>query len=450
MPQKSKLLHGNESIDRIAARGFKSLNASSGIDIAPLTVIAGANSSGKSSLMQAVLLLKQTLEAPYDPGPLLLSGPDVQLTSSESIFTRISGKQRATRFRVGVWVGRGKKGEAVVKSTFSRAGGRLLLDSTENVYDGHTLNIDKDLVHAEAVKVLPPAWDERYHLMRRYKERIEFFPRRNRCFWELWYFEKGVTEDLSDEDLFLYADRAVTAARIAYHIKHIIHVPGLRGNPVRAYPVTAFGSTFPGPFESYSASVIAAWQSQKNSEKLKAVRDAFQKLGLTWSVKASPLNETQVEIMVGRLTKAKPGGARDLVNIADVGFGVSQVLPVIVALQVAEPGQMVYVEQPEIHLHPRAQVAMAEVLAQAAERGVRVVVETHSSLLLLAVQTLVAEGKLDPAKVKLHWFNRDESTGFTKISTADLTKKASFGDWPEDFGKVILSAQARFLDAVES
>ena len=81
-----------------------------------------------------------------------------------------------------------------------------------------------------------------------------------------------------------------------------------------------------------------------------------------------------------------------MVSIADVGFGVSQVLPVLVALIVAEPGRLVYLEQPELHLHPRAQVALAQVLAAAAKRGVRVVAETHSSLLLLAVQTLVAEG----------------------------------------------------------
>ena len=92
------------------------------------------------------------------------------------------------------------------------------------------------------------------------------------------------------------------------------------------------------------------------------------------------------------------GTPEDLVSIADVGFGISQTLPVIVALLAAEPGQLVYIEQPEIHLHPRAQMAMAKILADAANRGVRVVAETHSSLLLLGIQSLVAEGKLSPDK----------------------------------------------------
>ena len=71
-------------------------------------------------------------------------------------------------------------------------------------------------------------------------------------------------------------------------------------------------------------------------------------------------------------------------NIADVGFGVSQVLPVLVALRAADRGRLVYLEEPEIDLHPRAQTKLADILADAAKRGVRVVAETHSTLLLTA------------------------------------------------------------------
>jgi predicted ATPase len=110
---------------------------------------------------------------------------------------------------------------------------------------------------------------------------------------------------------------------------------------------------------------------------------------------------------------------------------------------------MVYLEQPEIHLHPRAQVAMAMVLADAARRGVRVIAETHSAQLLLGIQTLVAEGKLAPELVKLHWFQR-QADGTTEITSADLDERGAFGDWPEDFADVTLQAESRYLDAVES
>ena len=138
-----------------------------------------------------------------------------------------------------------------------------------------------------------------------------------------------------------------------------------------------------------------------------------------------------------------------MVNIADVGIGVSQVLPVLVALTAAEQGQLVYIEQPELHLHPRAQVALAQVLADAAKRGVRVVVETHSSLLLLGGQTLVAEGDLSPELVKFHWFTRRED-GVTEVSSVDLDEAGTYGDWPVDFDDVSLNVQSRFLDAVDN
>jgi len=136
-----------------------------------------------------------------------------------------------------------------------------------------------------------------------------------------------------------------------------------------------------------------------------------------------------------------------MVSIADVGFGVSQVLPVVVALHAARPGQIVYVEQPEIHLHPRAQVALAEILGRATRRGVQVVVETHSELLLLGVQQLVASGELEPGKVKLHWFERDEE-GATLVKTAELDSQGAFGDWPVDFSDVSLEAMRAYLDTV--
>lgn len=75
-----------DSIRAISVRGFKCFAAESRIEIRPLTILAGANSSGKSSIMQPLLLMKQTLEATYDPGALLLSGPNVKQTTFEARF----------------------------------------------------------------------------------------------------------------------------------------------------------------------------------------------------------------------------------------------------------------------------------------------------------------------------------------------------------------------------
>jgi predicted ATPase len=204
---------------------------------------------------------------------------------------------------------------------------------------------------------------------------------------------------------------------------------------------------FPGTFENYVASVISRWQANE-APRLKDLRDTLENLGLTWKVEAKWIDDAHVELRVGRLTHSARGGGKDMVNIADVGFGVSQVLPVLVALLAGEPGQLVYLEQPELHLHPKAQVALAGILADAANRGVRVVAETHSALLLLAVQTLVAKGSIAPEKVILHWFERGED-GITKITSRELDEAGRFGDWPEDFGDVELKAENDYLDAVE-
>ena len=87
------------------------------------------------------------------------------------------------------------------------------------------------------------------------------------------------------------------------------------------------------------------------------------------------------------------------------------------------------------------------VLADAAKRGVRVVAETHSSLLLLGVQTLVVEEEpLAGHLVKLHWFRRGEN-GVTEVNRADLDEAGAYGDWPEDFDDVDLGAQSRYIKA---
>ena len=232
-------------------------------------------------------------------------------------------------------------------------------------------------------------------------------------------------------------------------LRRMIHVPGLRGNIERVYPKTATGPDFLGIFENYVATIIAQWQ-EKEDAHLQFLETMLEDLGLTREISAKGVNDTQIELQVGRLPKARRrrDGA-ELVNIADVGFGVSQVLPVLVALLVAGQGQLVYLEQPELHLHPRAQYALAKILAETAKRGVKLVVETHSALLLRQVQTLMAKGDLDPDLVKLHWFSRNPEDGTTSIRSADLDENGAFGDWPEDFGDVELKAEGAYLDAVE-
>lgn len=389
--------------------------------------------------MQPLLLLKQTLDAPYDPGPLLLHDSHVKFTSTDQLLTKAAGREVAESFQVALRLGETLR----LQTRFRKVSAtkfeieRVTFESEEGELSLWPGMPEKEIESQLARDQLKEAarWRDRRSLWGELSLRVM----RERCF---------LTLALSPEEAPYPWRTIVSFEEFAQHIKRIIHVPGLRGNPERSYRTTAVGTEFPGTFDQYVASVVSSWQSDKD-DRVKELGSALARLGLTWKVTARQLDATQVELQVGRLSHAKRGGARDLVNIADVGFGVSQCLPVIVALLTAEPGQLVYLEQPEIHLHPRAQVALAELLIKAANRGVRVVAETHSALLLLGLQSLVARKEIAPEKVKLHWFKRRED-GLSDVVSADLDETGAYGDWPEDFGQVALQAESRYLDTVEA
>jgi predicted ATPase len=440
MPSKVEPTTASRAISRIAVSGFKSIHTKQAVEIRPLTILAGANSSGKSSMMQTLLLLKQTLEAPYDPGPLLIFGPNVKFSQVKQMFFHSAGTSKSQVFEIELDFNGTELRLSYSGKRRREYGPPDLVTQTEETVHGK-ITLNEDYSNED---VLEQFKDNTYWnpiVSAKGMNQAEII--RNRCFLEAKLSPQGDLPVMKEIIHFLPGRPFVS------RLKEIIHVPGLRGNPERAYPVSAIGETFPGTFEAYAASVIAHWGVVSDSN-LERLGEALGHLGLTWKVHARAVDDTKVELRVGRLIRPRQGGASDLVNIADVGFGISQTLPVVVALLTAVPGQMVFIEQPEIHLHPRAQVAMAEVLARAAKRGVRVVIETHSALLLLGIQSLVAEGSLPASDVALHWFLRDPESGITTVRSAELDEAGRFGDWPEDFDDVALEAESRYLSSAEA
>jgi hypothetical protein len=400
-----------DGITRIAVEGFKSIVDRQEIEIAPLTILAGANSSGKSSIMQPLLMLKQTLEAPYDPGPLLIDGPNARFTSSKQFLSRTDTATGLLRVEMST-----EKSSFAVSFAKAAEGGMEVIEE-RRVIDGRPMVL---------TPVMTPAaienFTNKYFMGRHFDDSI-FAVGRNRFFLQL--LSGGIPE-------------IPVMEWIAPYIQAVVHVPGLRGNSSRTYRVSAGGPTFEGTFENYVASVILSWQKEQ-SRRYEDLNCDLQHLGLAESVFAHRVDDTAIEL----------GVDSEMFSIADVGFGVSQTLPVLVALRAAADGQLVYLEEPEIHLHPRAQVRLAGILGDAAKRGVRVVAETHSSLLLRAIQTLVAKGALHADLVRLHWFSRD-SDGVTQIKSVTPDENGALGDWPEDFGDVALQSEKDYLDAVES
>ena len=447
--------NGNEKesikgITRISVSGYKSLYDECSIEVRPLTILAGANSSGKSSIMQPLLLMKQTLEATYDPGALLLDGPNVKFTSAEQVFSKVSGQKHNNQFIVSI----GIENNQSIENKFIKYP-RKSLEIIEMIHkkDDKTIVLSPEVLPGDIKDILPEIYSEIEQTLKNLEElkntSIYWIIDRNRCFLNFYLVINGYKMNeifplLNPVHNTLYPSHSEIFGN---YIRKIIHLPGLRGNPERNYKTTAIGDEFPGTFDNYVASIINHWQKPRD-KRLQELSNSLENLGLTCKVQAKQVNDTQVELRVGRLPR-NSDAKDDMVNIADVGFGVSQTLPVLVALLVAKPGQLVYIEQPEIHLHPRAQVAMAEILANAAKRGVKVVIETHSDRLILAIQSLVAEGNLSPDLVKLHWFTRQDD-GITRVNSADLDETGAFGDWPEDFGDISLQLENRYLTAAEA
>jgi hypothetical protein len=382
--------------------------------------------------MQPLLLIKQTLQASYQTaGALLLDGPHVQITSAEQILSKVDTQETPT-FSLRL------EGDSRWQKT-----DYLAVDYTvENT--GFTLT-SQDAPYGKASIHLRPAMTDEELLLE--NPSLQSFRSDGYSAIRLTQYSHLLGAMGHNED-----DKAIAGPALGVGfttaLTTLLHIPGIRTAPKRSYPAAAYQTgSIRGTFDAYTAGLILHWQQQKDTDSLAALTDALQRLGLTGAVEASTLNANELEVKVGRLPVGAKIRKKDLVNIADVGFGVSQVLPIVVALIAAEPGQLVYIEQPELHLHPRAQVQMAHLLAAAAKRGVRVIAETHSSLILLTVQTLVAEGAISPEEVSLNWFERD-AKGATQITLAEVDENGAYGPWPEDFGDVELTAQGAYLDAV--
>jgi predicted ATPase len=431
-------------ITRITVGGFKSIYPEQRIEIKPLTILAGANSSGKSSIMQPLLLLKQTLESTYDPGALLLNGPNVKFTQADQLLSRMIDKKTINDFYVGVQVG-SEIGLTTYFIQGKNKGKGFEVGQTIHNVGNQQYRLYREMSPDE-IKVVLTAILAPFQGIFTDAEKQRIFTPSDNAWVQLVQYRCFLTLDITPLGFVVSHQLMNDEIIVGDHIRQTLHLPGLRGNPERDYPATAAGPTFPGTFELYAASIIEHWQLDNDKQKLTRLFNDLARLALTNKVVARRKNATAIELLVNRLLHSNK---EDMASIADVGIGVSQALPVVVALHTAEPGQLVYIEQPEIHLHPRAQSALAEVLADAAKEGKRLVVETHSNLLLRGIQTAVAEGKLPPELVKLHWFTQLED-GSTRIDSADLDEAGAFGNWPEDFHTVTLQSESRYIDAAEA
>lgn len=174
-----------------------------------------------------------------------------------------------------------------------------------------------------------------------------------------------------------------------------------------------------------------AYQMEKGSSKR-----SFQEVVARWLKKMELINSFSVdEIAKGSniyQAKVSVDKKSPKVLLTDVGFGVSQVLPVIVLLNHVPERSTVILEQPEIHLHPKVQSALADAIVGIAEtRDLQVIVESHSEHLLRRLQRRVADETIPADLVKLYFVSQE--SGEARLSDIGLNEYGEIENWPEHF-----------------
>ncbi len=115
-----------------------------------------------------------------------------------------------------------------------------------------------------------------------------------------------------------------------------------------------------------------------------------------------------------------------------VGFGLTQVLPIVIAALSIAKGNLLLIENPEVHLHPAGQALMGEFLAHVAQAGIQIIIETHSDHVLNGIRRAVRAQRLIPEQVALHFF-RPRSENEAQVMTPQLDSSGHIDVWPEGF-----------------
>jgi predicted ATPase len=117
----------------------------------------------------------------------------------------------------------------------------------------------------------------------------------------------------------------------------------------------------------------------------------------------------------------------------NVGFGITYSLPIYVAILTAQKSSLILLENPEAHLHPKAQTSLARFLAKAAQAGIQIVIETHSDHILNGIRIAVNKGDLDSEKVKIHFFSSQINSLEPIMFSPQIDKYGRLSEWPNGF-----------------
>ena len=446
-------------------KNFKAWKDTGPIKLAPLTVIFGANSAGKSSLGHLLLALKQTTLSVDRKRPLHLGDENALIdlgTFSECLHNH--DLQNALQFELG-WETQGKDLEArdpLSKKKFS--GDELTLSVTLSADAKEQPRVDKLayqlLRNSENQLVVDYSRDEKGKLeisSDEYK-----FVRNTGRSWPLDDPDKFYR--ISDQSRARFQNAEFLsdfALNTEAALNSVYYLGPLRDHPKRIYSWSGETPESVGQKGEFVVAAIlaASEQERKLNRGLKrhlARFDAFiaqwlKDLGIIDSFAVKPVAEGRKEYEVVVKTHATASE----VKITDVGFGVSQVLPALVQAFYCPPNSTIWMEQPEIHLHPQVQAELADVFISATqarenrkERHVQLIVESHSEHFLNRLQRRIAEGAVAPEDVAVYFCRRAGSA--TELEPLRLNMFGEIENWPENFfGDEMADIAGRTLAAMQ-
>ncbi|WP_062297458.1 AAA family ATPase [Demequina maris] len=370
----------------VQLKNFRAFEDTGSIEYAPITLLFGRNSSGKTSILRAPLLLKQFIEQPpgTEPG---FSGSAVDFGSfAETVHAGDRSRDIGIAAELDIQdIGIGVPEDLNDAFGLDRKTrlGQFALDMALhwNMRNSRTviseMNFRAD-PRAEAAVALTRTGLDRHSIAigggRARKVNGELLPQTLRF--------SGLRR--SGDQLDRQWDYAMFSLGIALElaVTRLVHVGPLRDQPSRAYRTDQVGVA--GARDTIDV-------LRGGGKAARDVVSALKLLKMADGIKIDKLAPGYSAILLKEVRTGR------MENLADVGFGVSQVLPIITTLVTTEPGSTVLVEQPELHLHPEAQGNFADVLLDLARsRNIGLVIETHSEHFLLRLQRRVADATIDP------------------------------------------------------
>ena len=436
-------------LTRLRLENFKSWKDTGDIDLKPITGFFGPNSSGKTSLFQALLLMKQTDESP-DRGNLFHFGDETTPVNLGDFDSIIHGHDTDRTLKLSL--GWKTKKEIRIPDHYAHSviafGDDLGFEvelRQESIGPGKSMVLEKMTYRIAGrqfgMRRLPGRMA--YDLFARgsdidfsgVTESADRFTRRPTKFHHFPYGWYG-----QGRDLLLDLQLGLTLLLRSLH-----YLGPLRVHPNRTYFRSGARPNDMGP--SGESTVDALLSSKELDERITVLelpQDAvhpyhspFEEHIARWLERLKLAHNFWVEELAeGRQIfevkiRKSPDSAATL--LTDIGFGVSQVLPVLVQCFYALHDSTLILEQPDIHLHPAAQAGLADLFIAAKKSpGVQILFESHSEHLLRRLQRRIAEESIPQEDVALY-FCSSNPDGSSSLSRLQVDEFGNIANWPEDF-----------------